>query len=178
MRWLGPGVVLCLCVVSLDYLCRWQVRVSVYCGYRHILCAPSVQSCCTLSISASYRVFVCVRYHKSSLISVCFICRTWISLDITLFYEKCHPSSGCAWPVCKKGKSGSHCWGREVSTQFEQQFAKTAVTATPGCVVWSCYHFVPCGVGQPPVIVGQPPVIVGQPPVIVGQPDCYQISKP
>ena len=30
-----------------------------------ILGALSVQSCCTLSISASYRVFICVRYHKS-----------------------------------------------------------------------------------------------------------------
>ena len=36
-------------------------------------------------------------------------------------------------------RSGSHCWGQEVSTQFIHQFAKTAVTATPlvGCVDWS-----------------------------------------
>ena len=31
-------------------------------GYLHILGAPSVQSCCTLSISASYHVFVYGRY--------------------------------------------------------------------------------------------------------------------
>ena len=28
--------------------------------------------------------------------------RTWISLDITRFYEAyCHPSSGCVWPAAK-----------------------------------------------------------------------------
>ena len=31
--WEG-GVVLCMCVVSLDYLCRWQVQVYVYCARR------------------------------------------------------------------------------------------------------------------------------------------------
>ena len=34
-------VVLCLCVVSLDSLCRWQVQVSVYCARRihaHLRC--------------------------------------------------------------------------------------------------------------------------------------------
>ena len=38
----------------------------------------------------------------------------------------------------KRGKSGPHCWVREGSTQFAQQFV-TAVTAPPlvGCVVWS-----------------------------------------
>ena len=33
--------------------------------------APSVQSCCTLSISASYHVFVYGRYRKSRLVCVC-----------------------------------------------------------------------------------------------------------
>ena len=34
-----------------------------------------------------------------------FVCgsRTWISLDISRFYEeRCQPSSGSAWPVCPK----------------------------------------------------------------------------
>ena len=57
-RWgLRPGsgrVRWCYVCVSLDYLCRWQVLL--------LLGVPSVQSCCTLSISASYHVFVCVRY--------------------------------------------------------------------------------------------------------------------
>ena len=30
-------------------------------------------------------------------------CRTWISIDITRFYEEqCQPSSGSAWPACPK----------------------------------------------------------------------------
>ena len=36
-------------------------------GYLRILGAPSVQSCCTLSISTSHRVFVYDRYRKSCL---------------------------------------------------------------------------------------------------------------
>ena len=66
MAWEG-GVLLCMCVVSLDYLCRWQVQVSVYCvdGYMRILGSHSVQSCYTISISESYRIFVCSRYCKS-----------------------------------------------------------------------------------------------------------------
>ena len=48
MDWarIWDGCVMSVCVVSLDYSCRWQIQVSVY-------CAPTVQSCCTLSISAS-----------------------------------------------------------------------------------------------------------------------------
>ena len=44
----------------------------------------------------------------------------------------------------KNGKSGSHYWGREVSTQRAQQLAKTAVTVQllVGCVVWKkVYRF-------------------------------------
>ena len=45
--WIGPGrVVLCLCVLSVWIPC-------VDGGFLRILGAPSVQSCCTLSISAS-----------------------------------------------------------------------------------------------------------------------------
>ena len=41
-------------LVGLDYLWRWMVYLYiVLCGYLRILGAPSVQSCCTLSISAS-----------------------------------------------------------------------------------------------------------------------------
>ena len=51
----GSGRVGNVFVVILDYLCRLRVQISVYCARRipaH-LGAPSVQSCCTLSISAS-----------------------------------------------------------------------------------------------------------------------------
>ena len=50
----------------MDSLCRWQVQVSVYSARFRILDAPSVQSCCTLSISVSYHVVCCGRYRKSS----------------------------------------------------------------------------------------------------------------
>ena len=42
--------------VSPDFLCRWQVQVSLYIvlgGYLRILGAPNVQSCSNLWISAS-----------------------------------------------------------------------------------------------------------------------------
>ena len=41
----------------------------------------------------------------------------------------------------KKGKSGPHCWGREVSTQYAQQFL-TSVPAPllGGCVVWWIHY--------------------------------------
>ena len=48
-----------------------------------------------------------------------------------------HPA-GPYGQLAQKRKSGTHCWGREVSTQFKQQFV-IAVTASPlvGCVVCS-----------------------------------------
>ena len=57
------------------------------------------------------------------------VCRTWICLDITRFYEEQRlSSSGSAWPACQNR-------GRDGSTQFAQQF----VTAPPlvACVVWN-----------------------------------------
>ena len=71
-------------------------------------------------------------------------CQIGICLDITSFYEEQRqPSSGSTWPACKKnGKSGTHRWGQEVSTQFAQQFV-TGVTAPPlvACVVWSLHVY-------------------------------------
>ena len=48
-----------------------------------------------------------------------------------------HPSGPHGRLAQKNGKSGPHCWRREVSTQFVQQFV-TAVTAVPHvcCVGW------------------------------------------
>ena len=57
---LGPGSwrmggVMYVCVVSLESLCRGRSRYlyMVLGGFLRILGAPSVQSCCTLSISVS-----------------------------------------------------------------------------------------------------------------------------
>ena len=92
----------------------------------------------------SNHVFVYGRYHTSRLRLFSVVGPGLVS-DITRFCEQQHqPSSGSAWPACpKNGKSGPHCWGREGSTQFAQQFL-SAVTAPPlvGCVVWSQWSLV------------------------------------
>ena len=52
---LGGWVVVCLCVLRVWIICvdgRSRYLYIVLCGYLRILGAPSVQSCCTLSISA------------------------------------------------------------------------------------------------------------------------------
>ena len=68
--------------------------------------APSVQSCCT------YRCLLPAVYLFMADIAnpdlfVC-SCRTWICFDITLFCEGLHGR------IANNGKSGTHCWGREV----------------------------------------------------------------
>ena len=82
-----------MCVVSLDYLCILQVQVSVYCA-RQIPVAPFRYLLPNLYLSvadiANPDLFACGG-------------RTWISLDITRFYEEhCQPSSGSDWPACPK----------------------------------------------------------------------------
>ena len=121
----GWGGDIAVWAVSSDSLCRWHVQVSIVC-----LRCTCVQSCCTLSISASYHVFVYGRYRKSRL-----VCE-WLS---DLHLSRHHPLLwGAApdiqrptWPAFTKN-------GKSVSTQFTQQFV-TAVTAQPlvGCVVFS-----------------------------------------
>ena len=106
-------------------------------GYLHILGSPSVQSCCTLSISASYHVFVYDRYRKSRLVGVLLS-----DLDLAQRHRRnstSHPAGPYGRFAPKNGKSIPHCWGREVSTQCAQQVANSAVTALPlvVCVVWN-----------------------------------------
>ena len=71
-------VVMSMYVVSLDYLCLWQVQVSVY-------YVPNLY----LSVADITHpdLFVC-----SS--------RTWIRFNFD--EEHCQPSSGSAWPGCPK----------------------------------------------------------------------------
>ena len=70
--WEGKVSYICVCIVGLYSLCRWKSRYMyiVQDGYLSIIGAPSVQSCCTISISASYRIFACGRYRKSRLVCV------------------------------------------------------------------------------------------------------------
>ena len=47
--------------------------------------------------------------------------RTWISLEIALFYEEhCQPSSGSAWPACQKNVIGPPLLGAGGVKQFAQ----------------------------------------------------------
>ena len=74
-RRLGPGsggVGWCYICVSPDFYVddRSRYLYIVLGGYLRILAVPSVQSCCTISISASYHVFVYGRYRKSRLVFV------------------------------------------------------------------------------------------------------------
>ena len=72
----GPGsggVGLCPCELRVQILCvndQSRIMYIVLGGYLRILGAPSVQSCCILLISASYRVFGYGRHHKYRLLCV------------------------------------------------------------------------------------------------------------
>ena len=126
--------------MSLDYLCRWQVQVSVYCAWR----IPAHLRCTQCSILLH-------------LMDICFltcICLWQISQIQTFLFKVVGPgmvstspafvSSSASHPAVrmtgmpKNSKSGPHCWGRGGSTQFAQPL-ESAVTAPPlvGCVVWS-----------------------------------------
>ena len=66
------GVVMSVCVMGLDYLCLWQVQVSVYCARR----IPAHRRCTQCSILLHLidicflTLFVCGRYRKSRLVCV------------------------------------------------------------------------------------------------------------
>ena len=69
-------------------------------GYLYILGTPSVQYCFTLSISASYHVFV---YDITNPDLFGCGCRTWICHDITRFYdEQRQLSRKSAWSAFPK----------------------------------------------------------------------------
>ena len=66
-----------------------------------ILGAPSVQSCCALTISDSNWYLSVADIANPDL----FACgsQTWISFYMARFYEEhCQPSSGSTWPACPK----------------------------------------------------------------------------
>ena len=145
-RGLGPGsgaVGWCYVCVSMDYLCRWQVQVSVYCAWR----IPAHQKYTKCSILLH-------------LMDICFLAciSLWqISQIQNLLFKVVGPglvstspafvSSSASHPA---GLHGRHAQktvnraGRGGSTQFAQQL-ESAVTAPPlvGCVVWSLLISVP-----------------------------------
>ena len=124
--------------MSLDYLCSWQVQVSVLGAYMRIFGVPSVQSCGTLSISASYFVFVNGRYRKSRFVCVG-VGPGFVSTSSASIRSNASHPVGPHGPLAKKTVNWAPIdWLREVLTQFAKQFVN-AVTVPPlvGCVVRS-----------------------------------------
>ena len=127
--------------MSLDSLCRWQVQVSVYCAWRipaHLRCTQCsillhLMDICFLTCICLWQI----SHIQTRLFSV--VGPGLVSTSPAFVSSSASHSAGPHGRHAKKnGKSGPHCWGREGSTQFAQQFL-SAVTAPPlvGCVVWS-----------------------------------------
>ena len=117
--------------------CAWRIPAPLRCTQCSILL--HLMDICSLT---------CICLWQISQIQTCLFKVVGPGLDITGFCEQQRqPSSRSAWPTCpKNNKSGSHCWGREGSTQFAHQHV-SAVTAPPlvGCVVWSLvWEVLPC----------------------------------
>ena len=136
--WVRVGGVMSVCVVSLDFMCLWQVQVYVYCARQiiaHLRCINPV---------APYRYLLLNLYLSVADIAnpYLFACssRTWISLDIARFYEEhCQPSSGFAWPACPKDGNRAPIAGGGRDRHNLHRVCQPAVTALPRvvCVVWS-----------------------------------------
>ena len=120
--WLGQGlegwVLLCLCELWVYIVCVDGKPRYLYIGiggYLRILGAPSVQSYCTLSMSASYRVFACGRYRKYRLhvvvelgfitTSLAFMRSTFICTEAC--QNLCDSSTACRL-CCLEPSCGSH----------------------------------------------------------------------
>ena len=134
--------------MSLDYLCRWQFQVSVYCAWRipaHLRCTQ-----CSILLHLMDTCFLtCICLWQISQIQTRLFKVVGPGLVSTspafVSSSASHPAGLHGRHAKKHGKSGRHCWGREGSTQFAQQ-PVSAVTAPPlvGCVVWSqCMDCLP-----------------------------------
>ena len=86
----GVGGVMSVCVVSLDYLCRWQVQVSVYCAWH--TAAPLRCTQCSIMLH---------------LMDICFltcICLQHISQIPTLLVVVVVPGLVSTSPACRLAK--------------------------------------------------------------------------
>ena len=85
-----------VCVVSLDYLCRWQVQGSVYCS-KQIHAQIRYTQCVLLHLIDIF-FLPCICLFAADIANPFLLacdCLTWISLDIAQFYlDQCQPSSG------------------------------------------------------------------------------------
>ena len=112
--------VMTVCVVSLDYLCRWQVQVSVYYARRvpaHLRCTQ-----CSILLHPIDIFFLrCICLWQISQIQTCFALVVGPGLVSTSLVSAIQRVRMAGLP--KNGQSGTHCWGQEGLTQFAQRFA-------------------------------------------------------
>ena len=119
-------------------MCRWQVQVSVYCARRipaHLRCTQ-----CSFLLQRIDICFIpCIRLWQISHTQTC------LCVVVGPGFASRSPShiiQRVRMAGLPKTTVIHHCWGREVSPLFTQQFL-TAMTAPPliVCVVWSqpCY---------------------------------------
>ena len=74
----------------------------VFSGFLRILSAPSGQSCCTLWITASYRVFVDGRYRKSRIVLCVVVGPGFVSTSPVFIRSRVsHPADPHGWLVQK-----------------------------------------------------------------------------
>ena len=106
------------------YLCEMWVWIICVDDRSRYLCIvlsgylSSVQSCCTLWISAFWHVFVYSRYRKSIPVYVMFS-DLYLSRHQPLLWGAALAIQRVRMTgLHKNGKSGRHCWGREVSRHF------------------------------------------------------------
>ena len=128
MGGLGQGLegwngVTSVCVVSLDYLCCWQVQVFVYCVKRipaHLWCTQ----CSILFhlIDICFLTSICLWQISQIQTCLCEVVGPELVSTSSPAYMRSiaiHPAGPHGW-LAQKRLSCPHCCGREGSTQFVQ----------------------------------------------------------
>ena len=116
--------------MSPDFLCRWQVRVSVYCA-RRIPAHPRCTQCSILLHLIDICFLPCICLWQISKIQTCLcvvVGPEYVSTSPAFMRLSAGHPAGRHDRLGQNAKSGPLCWGRAVSTQFARQFV-TAVTA-------------------------------------------------
>ena len=139
---LDGRAVLCLCelwvILCVDSRSRYLYIVLV--GHLYILWTHSVQSCCTLWISASYHVQI---IEPPGLFVVV---GPWFVLDITCFYEEQRqPSSGSAGRIVKKMVNWTPIAGGG-SFRHNLHSSSWQLHRPVCCVVWSIFIIFVTGI--------------------------------
>ena len=127
--------------MSLNYLCRWQVQVSVYCAWRipsHLMCTQ----CSILLHLMDIFFLICICLWQISQIQIFLVRVVAPGLVSTspafVSNSATHPAGPHGRHAQKTVNRAPIAGARGGSTQFAQQL-EFAVTAPPlvGCVVWS-----------------------------------------